>query len=130
MAFESNKGLHSTIPLKNGKFVLTSGEEKVGNNVTMILAFVNWHRVYSEEFCADMAWLEQAPISKVVQLRKYISFTFQNIIAKYAPFITHVATLPTYAPNMDRKRLNITILFLPNISETSQEDVQFKTLEL
>jgi hypothetical protein len=124
-----NMGIPTYLPLVGGKFVFVGGEKKASDNVAMVLAFNNWWRVYYQDFCADTLWLVQAPISKVIILKKYLSSMFDRIFSKYVPFVNHGVTLPTYNPSEDRKKIDITTIYTFNL-EGADSETQFKIIEL
>lgn len=74
-----------TVPSK--KFNLFGGVDKANDNITMMLGFIGWFRIYHQDFVPDLLDLVQKPTSFVYNLKTIITAKLQSTIVKYIPEI-------------------------------------------
>jgi hypothetical protein len=82
-----NLGLDYTTPLKEGKFLLYGGVEKVQKNVWFFMSFIGWFRVYYEDYVPDILPLVQKPISYIQTFKVLILGRLKATVVKYLPDI-------------------------------------------
>jgi hypothetical protein len=117
-----NTGLTSNFSITpNGAFMLQGGVPKAEDNVTVLVAFIGFKRVYYQDFCIDILWLMQAAVSTVIQYKAYIGAMFSTTFRKYCPFLTLIGAVPTYSPEIGRKEIGISVVYnynLPSVEST------------
>lgn len=83
MARISNTGLATTFYLKNGKFVLSSGEAKAEDNLSMLFIFSNWFRIFSSDYILNTLRFHQRVTTYVLKHKNVFRVKIMNSINKY-----------------------------------------------
>ena len=117
---DQNKGLRTDFRLsESGGFLLSGGKDKVDNNVTMLLSFIGWFRLYTQEYVINVYQFHQNTTSYLYQFKNIIRLSILDIGKKYLPFanLTSVDIPINYS---NRKETDVVIQFkykLRNIEE-------------
>lgn len=120
--FESqNKGLPTRFNLVGGKFELVGGTKKVDDNVSMLLCFVGWFRIFKQDYVIDAYQLYQNTTSFLYYFKNIIRLKILDIGKRYVPFAKFSAV---DIPNnyMDRKRTEILVEFRYNLKSVDDAD--------
>ena len=80
-------GLSYKFKLKQGRFSLTTGEEKVRDNLSFFMSFVSGYRIYMPDFSPDLLSLLQKPVSMVEQFKVLILGKLKIKVNRYIPEI-------------------------------------------
>jgi len=108
------KGLPYNFVLTAGKFTLTEGESKVQINLWTFMKFMNWFRVYKEDYCIDSMFLLQKPISFIDTYKTFFLAKLTSSLKKYLPELA-VRSLNMY--NSKSKSIQIAIEYTTKISD-------------
>lgn len=114
-----NKGLPTRFQLENGKFQLKGGKDKVDDNVTMLLAFVGWFRIYTQDYVIDAYQFFQNTTSYVYQFKNILRLRVMDIGKRYVPFANFYAVdVPVDYTNRKETTLHIQFQYkLKNVQE-------------
>lgn len=122
-----NKGLPTDFKLVNGKFLLTSGTDKVDDNVTMLLGFIGWFRLYKQDYVINAYRFYQNTTNYLIKYKNTLRLSVLDIGDKYLPFAKFVAVDLPIDPK-DRKRTTLHISFSYNIP-TPNDGASTKTIK-
>ena len=111
---EVNKGLPTKLLLNDGKFVLTSGTDKVDDNVSMLLCFVGWFRFYKQDYVINAYRFYQNTTNYLLKYKNTLRLSVLDIGNRYVPFAKfNSVDLPI--DRADRKSTTLYISFSYNI---------------
>lgn len=82
------QGLSHRFHLKQGKFVMSTGPEKVKDNLYFLMIFDRVSRIYRDDFAPKVLWLVQKPTSFVNNYKVLLLGRFRKVILKYVLEIT------------------------------------------
>lgn len=103
-----NKGLPSRFQLTGGKFELIGGKKKVDDNVLLLLDFVGWFRLYTQDYIIDVYQFFQNTTSYLFQFKNILRLRVMDIGKKYVPFASFYAVdVPIDYSNRKETALNI-----------------------
>lgn len=88
---KQNKGLPMMFQLSNGKFELIGGKDKVDDNVSMLLAFVGWFRIYTQDYVINAYKFFQNTSTYLFQFKNILRLQILDIGKKYVPFANFTA---------------------------------------
>lgn len=84
---KQNKGLPMRFVLTNkGSFELIGGTRKVDDNVSMLLAFIGWFRLYTQDYVINAQKFVQNTTSYLVQFKNTLRLQVADIGKRYVPF--------------------------------------------
>lgn len=82
-----NKGLPTRFQLSdNGSFQLIGGRAKVDDNVSMLLCFVGWFRLFTPDYVINAYQFLQNTTSYLFQFKNILRLKILEIGKKYVPF--------------------------------------------
>lgn len=115
---EQNDGTFIQVPttVPKAKFQLIGGSKKADDNVTMMLGFIGWFRVYYQDFVPQVLELIQKPTSTVYSLRSIIVGKLRKSINKYIPIINVKGVSMVY-DYRDKKLFTIALDYDFNLEE-------------
>ena len=76
-------GLSHNFNLKQGKFVLTGGQNKLKDSLFFLLLFDTIPRIYQADFAPKVMWLIQKPMSYVDTYKILLLGRLKKIVQKY-----------------------------------------------
>lgn len=115
-----NKGLPMRFQLTpSGSFELIGGKRKVDDNVSMLLAFVGWFRIFTQDYVINAYQFFQNTTSYLFQFKNVLRLKILEIGKRYVPFAKFYSVdIPLGYQN--RKETTIFIQFryrLKNVEE-------------
>lgn len=120
--FESqNKGLPTRFNIVEGKFELIGGTRKVDDNMSMLLCFVGWFRIFKQDYIIDAYQLYQNTTSFLYTFKNILRLKIMDIGKKYVPFAKFSAV---DIPNnyYDRKSTEIVVEFRYNLKDVDLDN--------
>ena len=81
-----NKGLPTRFSIVNGKFALLGGKEKVDDNVSMLLSFVGWFRLFTQDYVINAYSFFQNTTSYLYRFKNILRLRVLSIGRRYVPF--------------------------------------------
>lgn len=115
-----NLGLPTRFQLQNGKFLLVGGTPKVDDNVSMLLAFVGWYRLYTQDYVIDAYRFYQNTTNYLFKYKNIIRLKILDIGVRYVPFAKFTAVdIPI--DFTDRKSTSIQINFSYKLRNVQQQ---------
>jgi len=108
---EQNKGLPTRFSLsESGSFVLIGGKDKVDDNMGMLLAFIGWFRLYTQDYVINVYQFLQNTTSYLFQFKNILRLKILEVGRKYVPFANiYSADIPINYE--DRKSVGIYVQF-------------------
>jgi hypothetical protein len=114
-----NTGLPSNFVIDaNGRFGLVGGTDKVQDNISVLLAFSSWYRIYYTDFCVDIAWLLQKPTSMIQTFKTLLLGKFIASAEKYIPYLK-VVKMNTIYSVQQRKEFQVSIEYMYNLATST-----------
>jgi hypothetical protein len=77
------KGLSHRFSIKDGKFSLSTGPDKVRDNLLFLMYFDKVPRIYLHDFSPGVLWILQRPTSTVNNFRTIILAKLKKVVMKY-----------------------------------------------
>ena len=115
-----NIGLTTRFQLTaEGGFQLVGGKQKVDDNVSMLLCFVGWFRLFTQDYCINAYQFLQNTTSYLFQFKNILRLQILDIGKRYVPF-AKFNSVDIPINNADRKESTIHIQFkykLKNVEE-------------
>lgn len=103
------RGLTHRFVIKNGKFQLTQGRNKIRDNIRMLMSFDTVARIYYDDFCPRLMFLLQKPGSTVAQYKTLVLGRLKKIIVQYVPYVkVNTVDFRQFRENAE-KRLEVTV---------------------
>lgn len=114
-----NKGLPTRFQLVDGKFQLIGGTKKVDDNVSMLLSFIGWYRIFTQDYVIDAYQFFQNTTSYIYQFKNILRLRVMDIGKKYVPFANfHAVDIPVDYTNRKETTLHIQFQYkLKNVEE-------------
>ena len=114
-----NKGLPTRFNLVNGKFQLKGGKDKVDDNVAMLLSFIGWYRLYTQDYVIDAYQFFQNTTSYLYQFKNILRLRVMDIGKRYVPFANFYAVeVPIDYSNRKESSVHIQFQYkLKNVQE-------------
>lgn len=81
-----NMGLPQRMKVVDGKIALVGGKEKVDDNVSMLLSFVGWFRIFSQDYVINPYEFLQNTTSYLYRYKNILRLQIMSIGRKYLPF--------------------------------------------
>lgn len=114
-AEDKNTGLPTNFTLVNGAFGLVGGTKKSDDNMRMLVGFIGWFRIFTQDYVPNLLWLYQRESSFVNRFKSIARLNFLESAQKYAPFVDVYAVDVQNNPK-DRKNLFVDISFRYKLS--------------
>ena len=108
--------VQTSTTVRNSKFELFGVSKKANDNITMMLGFIGWFRLYYQDFVPEVLDLLQKPTSLVHNMKSIIIGKMKKVVTKYISEInvTGVSMIYDYR---DRKLFTITLDYGFNLEE-------------
>tara|TARA_B100002049_G_C15906664_1_gene302238 strand:+ start:99 stop:500 length:402 start_codon:yes stop_codon:yes gene_type:complete len=123
-----NKGLKTDFQLEGGKMVLKGGTEKVDDNISMLLAFVGWFRVFTPDFCINPYQFLHNTTSYMFRFKNVLRLSILKVGKNYVPFAKFKAVDLLLDPT-NRKDRTIHVQFQYNLKDVKEYQTIKKVLE-
>jgi len=82
-----NVGLGTYISLNSkGGLYMYGGTDKVDDNMRMLIHFMGWFRIFTQDFVPNLYWLYQKDTSFISRYKNVARLMFLESAQKYAPF--------------------------------------------
>lgn len=84
---EKNKGLATNFKItKDGAISMSSGEDKVDDNVVMFFAFFGFFRIFLKDFAINIYFIFQRNASIIRQRKNLLQLQILDSASRYIPF--------------------------------------------
>lgn len=114
---EKNNGLPTNWLLEDGKFKLISGGDKVDDNMTLLMSFVGWFRIFLEDFAIRGHWLFERNKYLVNKYKNTFRLQVIHIFKKYIQF----AVLDDIDLPITKKDIRFDVSFKYNLPTVSKK---------
>lgn len=114
-----NIGLPTNFYIKDGKFFMQGGVDKVNDNLRMIILFLGWFRIFTQDFISGLLLLYQKDTSYIFKYKSMFRLNFINLCAKYAPNANVYGMDIPFDP-LDRKSLFIDVQFTHKLDKVNE----------
>lgn len=120
---DQNIGLPMRFQLtSSGSFRLIGGKEKVDDNVSMLLAFIGWFRMFTQDYIINAYKFLQNTTAYLVQFKNILRLNILDIGKRYVPFAKFYSVeIPLNYQN--RKETTILIQFKYNLKNVNEYQV-------
>lgn len=122
-----NMGLSTRFKLKDGKISLSGGVEKVDDNIVMLLSFINWFRLYKQDYVINVYRFYQNSSNNLFRYKNILRLSILELGDKHVPF-AKFNSVDVPVDYTDRKRASLLINFSYNLSSVQQESTIKKVL--
>ena len=111
-----NVGLPTNFQMINGKFLLEGGTKKVDNNMTMLLSFIGFFRIFNQDYVIPAAFLYQNTTSFIFKFKNIFRLRVLGITKQYVPF-ADVYAVDVLMNRQIRKEIQLSIQYKYKLSE-------------
>ena len=118
-----NRGLATNFTLTKGKFTLSSGEDKVDDNINMFFYFFGFFRVYLKDFAINVYFIFQRNAEIVRSRKNFLQLQILDAVNKYAKFVKLEAVEFPETFNSKMKSIGISIQYGYNLTALSKTKV-------
>lgn len=122
-----NLGLSSRFQLVDGKFELTGGQSKVDNNIAVLLSFINWFRIFKQDYVIDVYRFYQNSTNTLFKYKNILRLNIMDIGERHVPF-AFIKSVDIPIDYSNRRSASIYINYNYNLIGESQSNTIKKVI--